>query len=110
MSYCNTGYSVIGRVIEKVTSQIWDQVLRERIITPLGLTHTDTLPEEALMFRAAVGHVEDELAPMWMLPRSCGPSGLINSTAEDLLTFARMHLDDTGAVDLSTNPASPSIA
>ena len=31
---------------------------------------------------------------MWMLPRSCGPMGLINSTVADVLTFARLHLDD----------------
>src|SRR2546423_12698281 len=30
MSYCNTGYGVLGRVIEKVTGKVWDQVLRER--------------------------------------------------------------------------------
>ena len=49
--------------------------------TPLGLTHTGTLPEEALLHRAAVGHVSDvsaepERAPVWDLPRSLGPAGL----------------------------------
>ena len=32
--------------------------MRERLFTPLGLTHTVTLPEEALLFGAAVGHVD----------------------------------------------------
>lgn len=105
MSYCNTGYSVLGRVIEKVTGKTWDQVLRERIIAPLDLTHTNTLPEEAILFRVAVGHVkrpgqdEEEVAPMWVLPRSAGPAGLVNATAADLLAFARLHLDDGRAPD-----------
>ena len=105
MSYCNTGFSVVGRVIEKVTGNIWDQVLRERLIAPLGLTHTNTLPEEAILFRAAAGHIklpgqdEEQVAPMWVLPRSAGPAGLINSSAADLLTFARMHLDEGRASD-----------
>jgi CubicO group peptidase (beta-lactamase class C family) len=105
MSYCNTGYSVAGRVIEKVTGKVWDQVLRERIIQPLGLTHTNTLPEEAILWRAAVGHIqypgekEFRTAPMWVLPRSAGPAGLINSTAEDLLAFAKLHLDEGRAAD-----------
>ena len=34
-----------------------------------------------------------------MLPRSCGPMGLINSTVADVLTFARLHLDDGGTDD-----------
>jgi len=105
MSYCNTGYSVAGRVIEKVTGKTWDQVLRERLLAPLGLTHTNTLPEEAIVFRVAAGHVklpgtdEEQVSPMWVLPRSAGPAGLINSTATDLLTFARLHLDDGRAPD-----------
>jgi CubicO group peptidase (beta-lactamase class C family) len=105
MSYCNTGYSVAGRVIEKVTGKVWDEVLRERIIRPLGLTHTNTLPEEAILFRTAVGHIkypgEDEfrVTPMWVLPRSAGPAGLVNASAADLLTFARLHLDEGRAAD-----------
>ena len=100
MSYCNTGYSIAGRIIEKVTGKVWDQVLRERIITPLGLTHTNTLPEEALLFRTAVGHIklpgsdEFQVSPVWMLPRACGPMGLVNAQAADALAFAKLHLDE----------------
>ena len=99
MSYCNTGFSILGRVIEVVTGKVWDAAMRERLFDPLGLGHTGTLPEEALLHRAAVGHVAPspgaalEVAPVWMLPRACGPMGLINSTVDDVLTFARLHLD-----------------
>ena len=105
MSYCNTGFSILGRIIEVVTGKVWDAVMRERLFTPLGLTQTGTLPEEALLHRAAVGHVKPspdaslEVAPVWMLPRSCGPMGLINSTVADVLTFARLHLDAGKAQD-----------
>lgn len=99
-SYCNSGYSLLGRVIEKLTGGTWDRALRERLFAPLGLTHTVTLPEEALLFATAVGHVDGEgdqegqqhVAPVWSLPRSVGPAGLITSTAADVLAFARMHL------------------
>ena len=105
MSYCNTGFSILGRIIEVVTGKVWDAAMRERLFEPLGLTHTGTLPEEALLHRAAVGHVKPspdaslEVAPVWMLPRSCGPMGLINSTVADVLTFARLHLDAGKAQD-----------
>jgi dipeptidyl aminopeptidase/acylaminoacyl peptidase/CubicO group peptidase (beta-lactamase class C family) len=94
-SYCNSGFSLAGHVIEKITGKTWDAAIRERILTPLGLTHTGTLPEEALLFRAAVGHVGDKQpakAPVWTLQRSAGPAGLINSTAREVLGFARLHL------------------
>lgn len=52
-------------------------------------------------FRAAIGHMgkpgdPPQPAPMWGLMRSCGPGGLITSTAADVITFARMHLDGGG--------------
>ena len=57
-SYCNSGFVLAGRVIEKLTGQTWDAALREKLFAPLGLEHTVTLPEEALLFRTAVGHVD----------------------------------------------------
>jgi CubicO group peptidase (beta-lactamase class C family) len=95
-SYCNAGFVLAGRVIERLTGLTWDEALRQRICQPLGLTRTVTLPEEALLFRTAAGHVDvtgdPVLAPVWQLPRSLGPAGLICSTPADVLAFARMHL------------------
>ncbi|ANN17990.1 serine hydrolase [Amycolatopsis orientalis] len=96
-SYCNSGFVLMGRVIEKLTGLTWDAAMREKLFAPLGLTHTVTLPEEALMFRAAVGHVADtdeepKPAPIWGLPRNMGPAGLITGTTKDVLRFARLHL------------------
>jgi len=105
-SYCNSGYSILGLVIEKLTGLVWDAALRERLFTPLGLKSTVTLPEEALLFGSATGHIEGGespvVTPQWMLPRSLGPAGLIVSTVRDLLQFARMHLQGGKAVDGTT--------
>jgi CubicO group peptidase (beta-lactamase class C family) len=94
-SYCNSGFSLAGRVIEKLTGGTWDAAIQQRLVAPLGLTHTGTLPEEALRHRAAVGHVGDPPArapSAWGLPRSAGPAGLISQTVRDVLGFVRMHL------------------
>ncbi|MGP3534296.1 serine hydrolase [Microbacterium sp. RD1] len=97
-SYCNSGFSMLGRIIEVVTGSIWDTAMREQLFAPLGLTHTVTLPEEAILFAAAVGHVEDGgqqvVTPAWALPRSVGPAGLITARAADVLAFARLHLSN----------------
>jgi D-alanyl-D-alanine carboxypeptidase len=39
-SYSNTNYLLAGMIIEKVTGQDWKELVRARIIAPLGLTHT----------------------------------------------------------------------
>ena len=103
-SYCNSGYVLAGRVIEKLTEKTWDVVMREWLFDPLGLNHTVTLPEEALLFRAAVGHLAEanqdpRPVPVWMLPRSCSPAGGVVSAARDVLTFARLHLSRGLAAD-----------
>ena len=99
-SYCNSGYSVLGHIIEVVTGMTWDAAMREQLYEPLGLTHTVTLPEEAILFAPAVGHVETGgeqiVTPAYLLPRSVGPAGLIAARAEDVLAFARLHM--TGGV------------
>ena len=93
-SYCNSGYVLLGRIIEVLDGQSWDESLRERLTGPLSITQTVTLPEEAILHRAAVGHHRcGTPVHVWGLPRSVGPAGLITASAGDLLTFARLHLD-----------------
>jgi CubicO group peptidase (beta-lactamase class C family) len=93
-----------------VTGTGFDEVFRQRLFRPLGLGHTSTLPEEAILHRVAAGHIGDDLhvTPQWVLPRKSTPAGLINSTAGDVLTFAELHLDDglTGAGAQLLSPAS----
>jgi CubicO group peptidase (beta-lactamase class C family) len=104
MSYCNAGYVVAGRVIEKLTGTIWDEAMQERLFDPLGLPHTGTLPDQVMRFRTAFGHVgepgeEPKLAAVWRLGRGTGPAGSICSTAAELLAFVQMHLADGHARD-----------
>ncbi|MGH3379131.1 MAG: serine hydrolase domain-containing protein [Actinoallomurus sp.] len=105
-SYNNAGYCVLGRLVEVLRGQPYDVCLREHLIAPLGLTHTATGPYEAIMFRAAMGHIEMEPgdgyvpAPMWAMARSNAPAGsMLAMRPRDLVTFARMHLEDGRAAD-----------
>jgi CubicO group peptidase (beta-lactamase class C family) len=95
-SYCNAGFVLLGRIIEVLDGRTWDKSLKARLVEPLGLTHTVTLPEEAILHRAAVGHLAADGTPVktWQLPRSIGPAGLITASAGDALEFARLHLTD----------------
>ena len=105
MSYCNSGFTLLGRLIEVLRGKTWDEVLRERLLVPLGLESAGTLPEEALLWGAATGHIslpgQDEpiVTPQWGIYRSAGPAGLIHSTARDQLAFAQLHLSGGTAPD-----------
>jgi CubicO group peptidase (beta-lactamase class C family) len=99
MSYSTVGYVVLGRIIEVLTGQTWDEALKERLLRPLGLTHTMTFAEEALSFRVAMSHLgepgqDPDPAPQWdLMPRSMGPGGRVIASAGDMVRFARAHLD-----------------
>ena len=103
-SYNNAGYSVLGRLIEVVTGQVWDTALAERVFAPLGLTSSVTLPEDVLRFGSAIGHVGPELvpSPQWQMARSSGPAGHICATASDVVAFARAHLEPSSLLSAAT--------
>ena len=96
-SYCNAGYSILGHIVERLTGQVWDAALRERLLDPAGLHHTWTLPEDALRFRTAMGHIDRDgrisPAPAWGLPRNCGPAAGLCASAADVAAFAKLHLE-----------------
>jgi D-alanyl-D-alanine carboxypeptidase len=46
-SYSSTGYKILGRVIEKVTGKPLGVVLTERILKPVGMTHSSYMPPES---------------------------------------------------------------
>lgn len=105
-SYCNSGFSTLGLVVEAVTGKSWDVVLQEVLAGPLGLT-LGTLPEQVILQPHAVGHLELptpeggkqlQVAPMWAPPRSVGPAGTICSSAADVLAFGRMHVQGGAGV------------
>jgi len=105
-SYNNAGYSVLGRLVEVLRESTYDECLKERIFAPLGLTHAATGPYDAILHRAAVGHIELEPgggyhpAPVWAMARSNSPAGsMLSMRPRDLLAFARMHLSDGRAED-----------
>lgn len=105
-SYNNAGFVVLGRLVEVLRGKPYDVCLREHLITPLGITDAATDPYQAILFRAAVGHLGPSAhepqrpAPQWALSRSNCPAGSMFATsARGLLAFARMHLEDGASAD-----------
>lgn len=99
-SYNNAAFVVLGRLIEVVRGTSYDAALHAHLAGPLGLRHVAANASEAILFRAALGHIPAEgvegviPAPVWNLPRSNAPAGsMLAMTARDLIGFARMHLN-----------------
>lgn len=85
-SYSNTGYTILGRVLERVSGKALGTLLEERIFRPLGMRQTmyePTAPE-----RRATGYVSwalGEMEPAQLEGRGwIGAPGGIWSTAGDI--------------------------
>jgi D-alanyl-D-alanine carboxypeptidase len=62
-SYSNTGYVLLGRVIEKVSGKPFGQFLKERILDPLGMVHSGIAPGTEMGPRAR-GYTAFALGPL----------------------------------------------
>lgn len=98
-SYCNAGFVLLGRLIERLRGRTWDSALKGSLLRPIGAASLVSLPEDALLLRASAGHIalpggEARAVPLTLLPRSNGPAGATPFGAtSDLFAFARMHLN-----------------
>jgi len=91
-AYSNTGYVLLGLVIEKVTGEPLGQVLRERIIDPLGLRATSFPTGTAVPEPFVHGYARIAGSPLLDITLLLHPSflyaaGQIISSAADLTTF-----------------------
>lgn len=92
-SYSNSGYGYLGAVIESATGADYADVLRGRILAPLGLGSTFFPGQETLDGEPAMGHQGDDEALADDAATSGGPSsrgasGGIVATAADTARFA----------------------
>jgi CubicO group peptidase (beta-lactamase class C family) len=102
-SYNNTAFDIAGRVIEKVTGQVYERVIRDMIFAPLGMEKSFFFAEELISYRVAIGHIwtDDGLKPArrYALSRAMNPAGGIVSCVSDMLRYARFQMGDGTAPD-----------
>jgi len=98
--YSNGGYAVLAAVIEKVTGQSYAEALAERVLRPLGLTHTYEEADGMLVPNRAYGYTASrsqrrglELAPFQQMTTKSGGGSLV-STAGDLHRLLRAMYTD----------------
>jgi CubicO group peptidase (beta-lactamase class C family) len=99
-SYCNVGFSALGRIIEVLDNRSFDDSLKARIFEPLDMQHALSKIEDNIRFRSAVGHLPDPANPTQLkVPdyaylsighKAAGATPAM--TASDLLKFAAAHL------------------
>ena len=88
--YCNTGFYLVGMILEKVTGQPYGDYMRARLFEPLGMADTrygevrPIVRNRASGYEVEEGHLVNGPLMSWRLPFS---GGAVVSTAPDLLKW-----------------------
>ena len=90
MSYSNSGYLVLGHVIERVTGASYEKFVTDNIFTPLGMKDSGYDSNTVVISRRAAGYMASAKGPVnagyvhMSVPHA---AGALYSTTEDLLRW-----------------------
>jgi D-alanyl-D-alanine-carboxypeptidase/D-alanyl-D-alanine-endopeptidase len=102
--YSNLSGGLLGHVLALRAGMNYEQLLRSRILDPLGMNRTGITLTKDMKARLAVGHNQSlENVANWDLPTLPG-AGALRSTANDMLTFLAANLGYT------KSPLAPAMA
>ena len=100
--YCNLGYLVAGHVVEALSGSRWEDYLRDRLLTPLGMDRSNLSVDD---LRAEKDHAvayerrQGVVGPVPARPvTAMAPAGALNSCATDMARWLLAQLGG-GQVD-----------
>ncbi len=112
-SYANTGYQLLGRIVEKLRGEVYEKAVLERLFKPLRMRSSFFFAHDAIVHPVSVGHMPPEpgdvvdVAKPYALVRAMHSAGAIIAPVGDMLRYAAFHMGDgtTAAVDRLLAPA-----
>ena len=97
LQYNNLMFIAAGQLTERLSGQSWDDQIRDRIFTPLGMTRASTTPRDLDRsddFSRPYGLVDGTVTriPVNVIDNA-GPAGSIVASIEDMLKYVQFHID-----------------
>jgi CubicO group peptidase (beta-lactamase class C family) len=96
-AYCNSGYFLLGCIVEKVSGQSLDAFLREAFFVPLGMKETGVHYRNRMLDHEATGYSYEngkvQRALDWDMSRA-GGAGALYSTVGDLCRWNQGIFED----------------
>ncbi len=106
--YSNFGYVTAGAMLERIEEKPWEELIRARLLEPLGMASAGFGPPEAPYFveqddaepeegqsgaRQPRGHFPNgKVAKRFDNPPALGPAGTVHCTLADWAKYVRLHL------------------
>ena len=90
--YSNLGVGLLGHALALRAHRSYEEILRERVLAPLGMTSTGVTLTAAMQQRMSNGHTADgDVTPLWDIPTLAG-AGALRSSMNDMLAFLAANL------------------
>ncbi len=98
--YANAGYTIAGVMIERLEHHSWEDLLRDRLFKPLGMTSAGYgMPASLGKVDQPWGHsfsgdklISDPPGLHADNPAAIGPGGIVHCSITDFARFANLHL------------------
>jgi CubicO group peptidase (beta-lactamase class C family) len=99
--YNNLMFMTAGVLVERLTNQSWDDLVKQRILTPLGMTRSNTsvrdMPQSDDASRPYVIRGGKAAPVPYRNIDAVAPAGAINSSVDEMLKYVQMHIDQGSA-------------
>src|SRR5262249_29261927 len=101
-SYSNTGYQILGMVLQAIEKRPWEEIVRTRVFSPLGFTGSEAIITSRIRSRLATGysplHDDQPFPPAGPLGEApwadeVEASGSIAATSDDMAKYVLMLLN-----------------
>ena len=90
--YSNLGIALLGQALAGRAGTTYPELLRRRILMPLGMNDTSLVPTADQIKRLAIGRdAKDRIPAPWTFG-ALAPAGEIRSSLDDMIKFARCNM------------------
>jgi hypothetical protein len=94
MQYSNSGFAVLGLIIERVTGQSFYDYMKKNVLDKAGMTHASYVDRRSHPKDLAIGYTKQDdnavAVPNWdLIEQHSGPAGGAYASAGDLVAFSR---------------------
>ncbi|HLA68815.1 MAG TPA: serine hydrolase [Bacteroidota bacterium] len=97
-NYCNSGYVLLGAIIEKVTGKPYVQMLEENILKPVGMKNSGIEDESFILANRSYGYLKNagqRVRDPYFRMQNAWAAGAMYSTVEDLYRWDQaLYFDD----------------
>jgi CubicO group peptidase (beta-lactamase class C family) len=86
-SYSNSGYVVLGAILETIEGRAWGDSLRDDLFVPLGMSSTGVDEDSPALPAHASGYLRPGVKPVFLAMSEFAAAGALVSTVDDLFVW-----------------------